>query len=236
MGHRGYVEGADARITADGVTFGERDAALLRAVDRSGSLHAATSRLERSYSRAHARLADLEEAFGTLVSSQRGGSGGGGTELTDSGRSLLLQFDRFNAALSGVAGTDETAFEGEVTDRTGELATVETAAGALRAVVPTDVTRVSVAIRADAVTVHDPDDVAPPEATSARNRLTGTVTSLTRGPGTVSVQVDVGATHPLSATVTTDSAKRLDLRPNRDVVAAFKATATRGVPRETSGV
>jgi molybdate transport system regulatory protein len=236
MADCGYVEGAAARVTTDGVTFGERDAALLRAVDRSGSLHAATSMLERSYSRAHARLANLEEAFGTLVSSHRGGAGGGGTELTDRGRSLLLQFDRFNAALNGVAGTDETAFAGEVTDRRGELATVETAAGPLRAVVPTDVTSVSVAIRADAVTLQEPADVPDPEATSARNRLTGTVTTVTWGPGTVSVGVDVGAGHTLMATVTTDSARRLDLEPDRELVAAFKATATRGVPRQTSRV
>lgn len=236
MDDGGYVEDADARVTADGVTFGERDATLLRAVDRSGSLHAATANLERSYSRAHARLADLEEAFGALVSSQRGGSDGGGTELTDRGRSLLLQFDRFNAALTGVAGTEESAFEGEIIDRTGDLATVETAAGPLRAVVPTAISSVSVAIRADAVTLHDPADVPDPEATSARNRLTGQVTSISRGPGTVSVTVDVGATHPLSATVTAESAQRLELEVDREVVAAFKATATRGVPRETAGV
>lgn len=236
MDERGYIEGADARVTADGVTFGERDAALLRAVDQSGSLHAAASVLERSYSRAHARLVDLEEAFGTLVSSRRGGSGGGGTELTERGRSLLLQFDRFTAVLNGVAGTEETAFEGTVTDRTGDLATVETTAGILRAVVPTDVNEISVAIRADAVTLHDPDDSPSPQATSARNRLTGTVTSVSGGPGTVSVRVHVGARHALWATVTSDSAERLALAPGREVVAAFKATATRGVPRETSGV
>lgn len=236
MDEGGYVEGADARITVEGVTFGERDAALLRTVDRSGSLHAATSTLERSYSRAHARLADLEEAFGTLVTSRRGGSGGGGTVLTDRGRSLLLQFDRFNAALSGVAGTEETAFEGTVTDRSGDLATVETTAGILRAVVPTDVSQVSVAVRADAVTLQDPDDVPAQEATSARNRLTGTVTSVTGGPGTVSVRLNVGARQPLTATVTSDSARGLALDPGREVVAAFKATATRAVPRETSDV
>lgn len=236
MAGRGDSATIEAHLSADGVNFGERDATLLRAVDRTGSLHAAADDLGRSYSRAHARLGDLEEAFGSLVQTQRGGSGGGGTKLTDRSRSLLLRFDRLRAAVDGVARAEETAFEGTVTDRSGTLATVETDAGRLRAVVPADVRSVSVAVRADAVTLHDPLEVPGPGATSARNRLEGVVTDVSPRNGTVIVRVDVGARTELAATVTQESATRLELTPGRETLASFKATATRAVPREPSGV
>lgn len=233
---RGDSATVEAHLSADGVRFGARDATLLRTVDRTGSLHAAADDLGRSYSRAHTRLAELEDAFGVLVRTQRGGSGGGGTELTDRCRSLLLRFDRLRAAVDGVARAEETAFEGTVTDRSGTLATIDTDAGVLRAVVPAEVRSVSVAVRADAVTLQDPRDMPGPGATSARNRLQGVVTDVTSRNGTVIVRVDVGTRTDLAATVTQESARRLQLRPGSEVLASFKATATRAVPREPSGV
>jgi molybdate transport system regulatory protein len=226
----------EAHLSADGLRFSERDATLLRTVDRTGSLHAAAEELGRSYSRAHTRLAELEDGFGSLVETQRGGSGGGGTVLTDRCRSLLLRFDRLRAAVDGVARAEETAFEGTVTDRDGDLATIDTDAGTLRAVVPTQVRAVSVAVRADAVTLHDPRDSPEPAATSARNRLQGFVTDVTSREGIAIVRVDIGTRAELAATVTRESATRLQLRPGSEVLASFKATATRAVPREPSGV
>jgi molybdate transport system regulatory protein len=229
-------EAVQARVSAGGLTFGERDAALLRAVDRSGSLSQAAEALGRSYSRAHQRVQALESVFDTLVESTRGGDDGGGTTLTERGRALLTRYDRFRASLNGLAAAPETAFEGTVTDRQGDLATVRTAAGVLRAVVPTDATAVSVAVRADAVTLYEPADRPDPTATSARNSLEGEVASVSGAQGTVDVRVEVGGPQPLAAIVTRESADRLDLRPGRPVVASFKATATRGVAREPSGV
>lgn len=236
MARHGDSATVQAHLSADDVQFGERDAGLLRAVDRTGSLHVAADDLGRSYSRAHARVRELEDVFGSLVRTQRGGSGGGGTELTNRCRSLLLRFDRLRAAVDGVARAEETAFEGTVTDRTGELATIDTEAGTLRAVVPADVQDVSVAVRADAVTLHDPMDVPGPAATSARNRLNGVVTEVNPRNGTVIVRIDIGRRTNLAARVTEESANRLQLRPGREVLATFKATATRAVPREPSGV
>jgi molybdate transport system regulatory protein len=223
--------GFEARLHADGVTFESRDAALLRAVDSEGSLNAAAESLGRSYSRSHERLVDLEGAFGTLVERTRGGSGGGGSRLTDHGRALLARFDRLRAEYSGVAGGSETVLEGEVLDREGELATVRTEVGDLRALAPADVESVQVTLRADAVTLHDPDDAPPAGGTSARNRLAGTVRDVDAGEAVARVAVDVGTTDPLVALVTVESLDRLGLRPGEAVVATFKATATRAVER-----
>ncbi|MFC7235441.1 TOBE domain-containing protein [Halosegnis marinus] len=219
----------DARLHEGDVSFDARDAALLRAVDEAGSLNAAAGELGRSYARAHERLTALEAAFGPLVERTRGGAGGGGSELTDGARDLLARFDRLRAGFDAVAAVEETVLDGRVTERDGELAAVETAAGTVRALVPPGADRVALTLRADAVTLHAPAEVPDADATSARNRLAGTVTALDRGAAVVRVAVDVGADDPLAALVTTDSADRLGLEAGASVVASFKATATRGV-------
>ena len=223
--------GFDATLRADGVAFGQRDAELLRTVDDAGSLNAAASALGRSYSRAHDRLTDLEDAFGPLVERQRGGSGGGGSVLTDRAHDLLAAFDRLRVGYTAIAETTETVLDGDVLEREGELGIVETPAGEVRALVPPDADAVEVVLRADAVTLHEPADAPAGGATSARNRFSGTVVDVERGESVCRVSVDVGAEAPLSALVTEESRERLALEPGREVVASFKATATRTTPR-----
>lgn len=246
--------GFDARLREGGGTFDDRDATLLRAVDEAGSLNAAATDLGRSYARAHERLTDLEAAFGPLVERQRGGAGGGGSRLTPNGHRLLARFDRLRATLAGTTTVEETVLAGRVVDRDGELATVETPAGTLRALAP-DVDAVQVAVRADAVTLHAPDDAPPAGGTSARNRFAGRVAQVDRGASVALVTVALDAPDPsdesvasddttptppadrteddgptLAALVTTDSVDRLGLATGTPVVATLKATATRATP------
>ncbi|GAB7094603.1 hypothetical protein JCM30237_17560 [Halolamina litorea] len=223
--------GFDATLRADGVAFSQRDAELLRTVDDAGSLNAAAEELGRSYSRAHDRLTELEGAFGSLVERRRGGSGGGGSTLTDRAHELLAAFDRLRTGYSAIAETGETVLEGVVVGRDGELGTVETAAGTVRALVPGDAETVEVVLRTDAVTLHDPADAPAGSETSARNRFSGEVVDIDRGESVCLVSVAVGAEEPLSALVTEESRERLGLEPGREVVASFKATATRATPR-----
>jgi molybdate transport system regulatory protein len=220
-----------AAVVADGVRFDERDAALLRAVDERGSLHAASDALGRSYARAHGRVGELEETFGPLVERSRGGAGGGGSRLTADGRELLARFQRLQAAFAGTAAAAETVLEGRVTGRDGELVTVETAAGPVRALAAGEQIpdRVQVAVRADSVTLQAPVEAPDDGATSARNRLAGTVERLDRRETVATVAVDAGADRPLVALVTVDSVDRLGLAPGVEVVATWKATATRAV-------
>lgn len=217
----------DAALVADDVRFGGRDAALLSAVDESGSLNRAADRLGRSFAHAQRRVVALEEAFGPLVERRRGGRGGGGSELTPTGRDLLARFERLRREYAGVARADQTVLRGRVVDRDGELATVETGAGPVRALVPGDATDVEVWMRSDAVTVAAPADAPAPEGTSARNRFPGTVVGVERGAAIAKVAVDAGAGTPLSALVTLDSVEKLGLAPGEDVVVSWKATATR---------
>jgi molybdate transport system regulatory protein len=190
-------------------------------------LNRAAETLGRSYSRSQKRLGELEAAFGSLVERTRGGPGGGGSRVTEDGENLLERFERLETGYAAVAEVTKTVLEGTVTARNGEIAEIETAAGPVRALVPPGSDEVRVGIRADAVTLHAPEDAPPAGGTSARNRFEGRVESVTAGENVGEVVVDVGADVPLRALVTARSRERLELEPGRRVVATFKATATR---------
>ena len=230
--------------------FGERDAVLLRAIDRSGSVAGAAAELGRSRARALQRLEALESAFGSLVERRRGGSGGGGSQLTADGRELLARYDRLAAALTAAATVPETVLHGTVTDVDGELATVRSPVGSLRALHDDLAVGDEVQIRlgADAVTLHPTEDAPAPDATSARNRVGGDVDAVERGETVIEVAVDVAVDDDVAADlgiaadveslqfralVTAESATRLDLTPGREIVLSWKATATRAIPRRS---
>ena len=227
----GHAE-VDPRIRAEGVVFDASDVALLRAVDEAGSLNAATVALGRSFAHAQRRIVELEDAFGALVERTRGGAGGGGSELTAAARDLLGQYDRLAAEGTGVAEVDHTILRGNVVARDGELGTVDTDAGRVRALVPVDAESVTVSVRSDAVTLHEPPG---PEGTSALNRFQGTVVEVEPGDTIAVVTVAVASGVTLAALVTKESAARLDLDVGTLRVATFKATATRAVAAPLEG-
>ena len=219
-GHTALVEGD--------TEFDARDAALLRAIARTGSVAGAASELGRSRARALSRIETLEETFGALVDRHRGGKSGGGSRLTENGRRLLDRFDRLDVALAATARVPETALQGTVVDVDGELATVETAVGLLRGlhegIEPGD--DVQIRISADAVTIYELSTDPEPASTSARNRLRGLICSVESGESIRTVTVEVDGTR-FKTLVTEESTNRLDLASGREVVLTWKATATR---------
>lgn len=227
--------GYEAHLALGEVTFDQGDAALLCAIEAEGSLNAAATTLGRSYSRVQKRVVALEDAVGPLVDRRRGGAAGGGSSLTDRARSLLAKFDRLRAALAETAGSETVTFSGTVVDQSGEVATVDTDAGRLRALLFENVEWVDVTFDANTVTLSVTGDAAPPDRSSALNRLRGTVTALEVGAAIATVRVDVGAPTSVVAVVTVESVARLGLAPGEAVVATFKATATRATPTVSAG-
>lgn len=217
-------------IDIDGETIDERDVEALWGVAEHGSMHKAAAELGRSYSRIQQRITELEESLGPLVTRTRGGEGGGGSTLTPSAYELLAKFNRLRAEFSGLSRTEESVFRGRVTEREGMLATVETDAGPLRAVVSADGDEVQVSIRSDSVGITTPEEAPEPEGTSIRNQFQGTVTGIEVDGGLARITIDVEAETPLRALVTQTSIDTLDLEEGDEVVASFKATATRAVP------
>lgn len=233
MDRKRDVHGAfETRLAVGDEVVTERDVELLAAIDDHGSIHAAAEALERSYAHAQRRVVELEEAFDPLVERQRGGSGGGGSTLTDDARELIARFERLRTAADGLTAVVENVLPGRIVEREGELGVVETDAGEVRALVPSEDEEVEVAIRADAITLTVPEDAPAAEETSARNRFAGAVREVEAGEAVARVAVDVGAETPVVALVTIASVRKLGLEPDREVVASFKATATRATPRD----
>lgn len=225
---------AEAAVIADDTRFAERDAKLLAAIAEYGSVNRASEELGRSHARALKRIEALEAAFGTLVERTRGGSGGGGSRLTENARSLLDRYDRLDAAVAAAASVRETVLDGTVANVVGELADVDTAIGRVRGVQDDveDGQRVQVRIPSDALTVHLPGEEIDPDATSARNRRRATVTAMDAGETVHTLTLDVDGVR-FYAIITEDSRDRLDIGVDRAVVINWKATATRLIATNT---
>lgn len=219
---------ARTALVREGLEFDERDARLLREIGETGSVAKASTNLGRSRARDLSRIEELESTFGDLVERQRGGSGGGGSELTDTATRLLNRYERLQIALSATAQVPETVLKGSVSSISGELADVTTSIGTVRGlhngILLDDL--VQVRIGADSLTVIDPADDPGPDSTSARNHLSGTVTEIEQGETVFTVHIDVDGT-AFQALVTAASVDRLDLAAGREVVLTWKATATR---------
>lgn len=219
---------ARGALVSDDVRFDDRDAQLLEAIAEYGSVNRASAELGRSQARAVRRIETLEGAFGDLVERQRGGSGGGGSELTDDGRSVLDRYYRLAAAIDATASVRETVLRGTVTRVYGELADVETSIGAIRGVHEgIEVGEVvQIRIPSDALTVHAAEATPDPNATSARNQRTGRVDVLERGETVHVIAIDVDGT-TFRATITQDSLDRLAIDEGDAVSISWKATGTR---------
>lgn len=81
----------------DHVLLGEGRVHLLKAIGKTGSLSKAAKSLNISYKKAWHLLDSINKSAKKPVTiNSIGGKGGGGAELTDYGKSLILVFDDIN--------------------------------------------------------------------------------------------------------------------------------------------
>lgn len=74
---------------------------LLEAIEETGSISAAASKMGISYRRAWEKIQECEERLGTkLVETQTGGSGGGGSHLTPKANDYVRRFKKFSSGLN----------------------------------------------------------------------------------------------------------------------------------------
>ena len=219
-------KGFEPHLAVGDTSVTGRDVEMLRAIKEHGSMHAAAEALGRSYPHLQRRVVELEEALGQLTERVRGGKGGGGTRLTDAALDLVRRFERLRIELAGVATVPESILAGDVVERNGQLATVQTPAGDISARVPTTATNVEVAIRADAVVLMNPGSPSQVH-TSLRNQLDGIIVDLVVEDALANVTVEMADGVTIDSVVTEASVERLGLETGREVIAAFKSTAAR---------
>jgi molybdate transport repressor ModE-like protein len=88
--------------TEDGYVFGQGAFELLRGIQEKGTLKAVAEDLNMSYRHAWGIIKEIEEKLGKpIVVAHRGGKvGGGGAELTQTGKELLATYLRFKSDLN----------------------------------------------------------------------------------------------------------------------------------------
>lgn len=101
------------RILFDGAMLGPGKAELLERIRDTGSISAAGRQMDMSYKRAWMLVEELNAAFrDPLVNSSRGGPGGGGARLTDTGAEVLRLYHQVVARAMAAAAPDIAALEG----------------------------------------------------------------------------------------------------------------------------
>jgi molybdate transport system regulatory protein len=87
---------------------------LLRHIAQTGSLAEAAQRMGLSYRRAWGKVREIERNLGvTLVHSDVGGAGGGGSRLTAEGERLVALYDRLRRRMESDLGKEfQAVFRG----------------------------------------------------------------------------------------------------------------------------
>ena len=88
--------------TEDGYVFGQGSFELLHGIQEKGNLKAAAEELHMSYRQAWGIIKQIEETLGQpLIVAHRGGKvGGGGAELTETGKELLETYLKIKSDLT----------------------------------------------------------------------------------------------------------------------------------------
>ncbi|TAG12477.1 MAG: LysR family transcriptional regulator [Rhodobacterales bacterium] len=108
------------RILFTGAMLGPGKAELLRRIKATGSIAAAGRQMEMSYKRAWMLVEEMNAAFQEpLVTSTRGGPGGGGAHLTEAGLRVLDLYHGIVETAQTAALSQIQALEGMLRPMTG---------------------------------------------------------------------------------------------------------------------
>ncbi len=72
---------------------GKGGVAILKTIEEEGSISAASKKLGMSYRYVWGYIRKMEEVVGKVVESEKGGSGGGRTVLTEKGREIVRLYE-----------------------------------------------------------------------------------------------------------------------------------------------
>jgi molybdate transport system regulatory protein len=97
--------------------FGPGKGELLARIAETGSIAAAGRAMGMSYKRAWALVEEMNAAFRLpLVTSARGGAGGGGAQLTDTGREVLAAWTAMLPRIEAAAAPEVARIAGLLRD------------------------------------------------------------------------------------------------------------------------
>lgn len=105
------------RLMFNGTKLGPGKAELMERIAATGSISAAGRQMKMSYKRAWMLVEEMNSLFANpLVTSARGGSGGGGAQLTDTGKQVLHHFRALESAAQSAAAPHIAALDSLCSD------------------------------------------------------------------------------------------------------------------------
>ncbi len=232
---------------------------LLQALERTGSINSAAQSLGMQYKSAWQKLEQINNLFPyALVEKRTGGSGGGGSVLTEEGKKLLGQVDvlqkEFVQFIQFFADSPKEALDTLKTLRRIELnlsarnvwlgKTKSIDQGVVNSVVSlqlkggdtissviteNSVKRLGLEVGKDAMAIVKASNVLlgsdiDPEALSARNILTGTVSNIVMGAVNDEITIALPGGSTVTSIITSASVKRLGLVVGKEISAIIKAS------------
>ena len=88
-----FHSSVQVRLGKEDLFFGPGKARLMEYIEETGSMQEACTKMELSYSKASKMMKKAEKQLGFKLLERRiGGSGGGGSKLTEEGRDLLKKY------------------------------------------------------------------------------------------------------------------------------------------------
>ena len=88
-----FHSSVQVRLGKEDLFFGPGKARLMEYIEETGSMQEACTKMELSYSKASKMMKKAEKQLGFKLLERRiGGSGGGGSRLTEEGRELLKKY------------------------------------------------------------------------------------------------------------------------------------------------
>lgn len=232
---------------------------LLQAIDRTGSINSAAQSLGMQYKSAWQKLEQINNLLPyPLIQKRTGGSGGGGSILTEEGKKLLGQVDalqkEFAQFIQFYADDPRQALETLKTLRRiemnlsarnvwlGQVKSIDT--GVVNSVVniqlkggdaissvitDNSVKRLGLEVGKDVMAIVKASNVMlggkiDPQAISARNILTGTISNIVPGAVNDEVTIDLPGGSSVTSIITSASVKRLGLAAGKEISAIIKAS------------
>jgi molybdate transport system regulatory protein len=110
-------------LLGNAIAMGPGKAALLAAIERTGSISAAAREMRMSYRRAWTLVETMNKSFREpVVVSATGGAGGGGARITAFGRTVLARYRAMEERAAGAVARDMAEFAKLMKDDDGRTA------------------------------------------------------------------------------------------------------------------
>ena len=219
-----YKLDVEVEIGNKTISLNNKKSKLLQCINKYGSIVKASKETGIPYRTALKNIEIMEMELGSpIVSTKRGGKGGGGSStLTDEGKQILFKFIKVNRALK--KHVDFNEIMGTISEINDDEKIMKVALNEKEIVLP--VVK-NFNVEDDVLVSISPDNIfvtLEPHESSVRNTFEGTITKMQFKNDAVRLDVEVDG-HNIVVDITESSRRKLDLNIGKKIFIGFKAVS-----------